>query len=75
MNDSRVSNSSSSPGTIQLDIEVTDVACHPEAEKLFITSDAAGNICLRDTRMAFDGGETDRTHGGVVQQASVFTEL
>lgn len=70
MYDSRVPNTSALPGVLQLQSELTDIKCHPEVEKLFLTSDSRGNVCLRDTRMAFGGSESERTAGGVVQEVN-----
>ncbi|KAF9262873.1 WD40 repeat-like protein [Marasmius fiardii PR-910] len=51
---------------IQLEVEVTGVQYHPQTEHLFVTSDGQGNVCLRDTRMAF-GMRSERSSGnGVV---------
>lgn len=46
--------------------EFTSVQMHPSMEHLFVTSDAKGRVCLRDTRMAF-GPLKDRSRDGVVQ--------
>ncbi|KAE9408863.1 WD40 repeat-like protein [Gymnopus androsaceus JB14] len=64
-------NSSNNPITraadiIQLATEVTSTKFHPTIEHLFITADAKGNVCLRDTRMAF-GPRKSRTNNGIVR--------
>ena len=55
--------------TVQHDSEFTDVKFHPLAEHLFATSDSHGNVCLRDTRMAF-GPLVNRTREGIVRVVS-----
>jgi len=54
---------------IQTENEVTGVQYHPTIEHLFATSDGAGRVMLRDSRMAF-GSLVNRTKGGVVQRVS-----
>ncbi|KAF9061447.1 WD40-repeat-containing domain protein [Rhodocollybia butyracea] len=51
---------------IQLVTEVTSVKFHPTVDHLFATSDSKGNVCLRDTRMAF-GPRKGRTKNGIVR--------
>ncbi|EJC98064.1 WD40 repeat-like protein [Fomitiporia mediterranea MF3/22] len=58
LHDSRAVNGCA--GSVMNDCEVTDVRFHPRADKLFFTADTHGNVCLRDTRMAF----ADRTSAG-----------
>lgn len=55
---------------IQTENEVTGVQYHPTIEHLFATSDGAGRLMLRDSRMAF-GPFVNRTDGGVVQRVSI----
>jgi len=56
-------------GTLQLQIEFTDIQCHPIMEHIFVTSTARGHVCLRDSRMTF-GPLSRRTKEGVVQEVS-----
>jgi WD repeat-containing protein 22 len=52
---------------IQTENEVTGVQYHPTMEHIFATSDGAGRVVLRDSRMAF-GPLVNRTDGGVIQR-------
>ncbi|KDR82852.1 hypothetical protein GALMADRAFT_238461 [Galerina marginata CBS 339.88] len=52
---------------IQTENEVTGVQYHPTVDHLFATSDGAGRVFLRDTRMAF-GPLTKRSNEGIVQR-------
>jgi len=58
-----------SPDTLQLASEATGVRYHPVMEHIFATSDSRGQVCLRDSRMAF-GPLTGRTRQGIVQLVS-----
>ncbi|KZV66865.1 WD40 repeat-like protein [Peniophora sp. CONT] len=51
--------------TLQLMSEVTCVQYNPRMDHVFVTSDAAGKVCLRDARMAF-GPSSLRSQHGVV---------
>ncbi|VDC01332.1 unnamed protein product [Peniophora sp. CBMAI 1063] len=51
--------------TLQLMSEVTCVQYNPQMDHVFVTSDAAGKVCLRDARMAF-GPLTSRSQSGAV---------
>ncbi|EPS96551.1 hypothetical protein FOMPIDRAFT_1032367 [Fomitopsis schrenkii] len=54
-------------GTLQHDAEMTCVQFHPEMEHIFVTGDIRGELCLRDTRMAF-GPKSRRLNKGVVRK-------
>ncbi|KAH9841355.1 WD40 repeat-like protein [Rhodofomes roseus] len=54
-------------GTLQHDSEFTSVQFHPEMPHIFVTSDNRGEMCLRDTRMAF-GPKSRRRDKGIVQK-------
>lgn len=49
--------------------EITAVQYHPTMPHLFVTGDKAGNVCLRDVRMAF-GPRGSRSKEGIVQRVS-----
>ncbi|KAJ3969032.1 WD40 repeat-like protein [Lentinula raphanica] len=51
---------------LQIASEVTSVQFHPTMEHLFVTGDIRGDVCLRDTRMAF-GPLRTRNNGGRVR--------
>ncbi|KZT64278.1 WD40 repeat-like protein [Daedalea quercina L-15889] len=59
------------PDTIHLlhkhDAEFTSVQFHPEMFHIFVTSDNRGEVCLRDTRMAF-GPNSRRRNKGIVRK-------
>lgn len=57
---------SSAQGTLQHTAEFTGVQHHPVMEHVFATSDAHGQVCLRDTRMAF-GPLSNRSNNGIVR--------
>lgn len=44
---------SQTQSTLQLESEVTGLSFHPTMDHIFATSDHQGEVCLRDTRMAF----------------------
>jgi DDB1- and CUL4-associated factor 5 len=52
-------------GTLQQAAEFSGAFFHPRMEHLFATSDARGNVRLRDTRMAF-GPLRQRSNDGIV---------
>jgi len=60
--------------TLQSNAEFTDVKSHPLAEHLFATSDSHGEVCLRDSRMAF-GPLVNRTREGIVRVVSNTSQL
>ena len=64
LHDSRT-NFTRAQATLQLMSEVTCVQYNPRMDHVFVTSDAAGKVCLRDTRMAF-GPLTSRSRHGIV---------
>ncbi|KAH7927823.1 WD40 repeat-like protein [Leucogyrophana mollusca] len=67
LHDSRVDERTvGAQGTLQHTSEFTGVQAHPIMEHIFATSDAHGQVCLRDTRMAFGPLKT-RTNEGIVQ--------
>lgn len=43
---------------------------HPQSDKLFVSSDCRGNVCLRDVRIAF-GGNSIGTAGGTVLKVKI----
>ncbi|KJA21206.1 hypothetical protein HYPSUDRAFT_141104 [Hypholoma sublateritium FD-334 SS-4] len=53
-----------SQNVIQTENEVTGLQYHPLIENIFVSSDGAGRVCLRDTRMAF-GPLTKRSNEGI----------
>lgn len=61
--DRRLSNAQ---GVLQHTTEFTGVQAHPVMEHIFATSDSHGQVCLRDTRMAF-GPLSARSNEGIVQ--------
>lgn len=61
--DRRLSNAQ---GVLQHTTEFTGVQAHPVMEHIFATSDSHGQVCLRDTRMAF-GPLSVRSNEGIVQ--------
>ncbi|KAG6329968.1 hypothetical protein ID866_9122 [Astraeus odoratus] len=61
--DRRLSNAQ---GTLQHTTEFTGVQAHPAMEHIFATSDTHGQVCLRDSRMAF-GPLSARSNEGIVQ--------
>jgi DDB1- and CUL4-associated factor 5 len=70
LHDSRTENRTTrAQSTLQNNIEFTDVKSHPVSEHLFATSDARGEVCLRDSRMAF-GPLVNRTREGIVRVVS-----
>jgi WD repeat-containing protein 22 len=50
------------------------VQYHPTMEHIFVTGDRRGNVCLRDTRMAF-GSKTQRKKDGVALKVGTATWL
>ncbi|KAL4081255.1 WD40 repeat-like protein [Scleroderma citrinum] len=62
--DRRLSNAQ---GILQHTTEFTGVQAHPVMEHVFATSDSHGQVCLRDTRMAF-GPLSVRSNEGIVQR-------
>jgi WD repeat-containing protein 22 len=56
-------------GTLQHATEFTGVQAHPIMEHIFATCDSHGQVCLRDTRMAF-GPLSSRSNEGIVQTVS-----
>lgn len=59
-----------SQNVIQTENEVTGLQYHPLIENIFVSSDGAGRVCLRDARMAF-GPLTKRSNEGIVQVVSM----
>ncbi|KAG1748555.1 hypothetical protein EDB19DRAFT_1682358 [Suillus lakei] len=57
---------SAAQGTLQHTAEFTGVQHHPLMEHVFATCDVLGQVCLRDTRMAF-GPLSGRSNGGIVR--------
>jgi DDB1- and CUL4-associated factor 5 len=57
---------SAAQGTLQHTAEFTGVQHHPVMEHIFATSDVHGQVCLRDTRMAF-GPSSKRSNNGIVR--------
>ncbi|OJA17775.1 hypothetical protein AZE42_04874 [Rhizopogon vesiculosus] len=57
---------SAAQGTLQHTTEFTGVQHHPVMEHVFATSDVHGQVCLRDTRMAF-GPLSKRSNYGIVR--------
>lgn len=71
LHDTRVDNRlSSAQATLQYAAEFTGVQAHPIMEHIFATSDSHGQVCLRDTRMAF-GPLSARSNQGIVQNVSL----
>lgn len=67
MHDSRAeSQLTRAQGTLRHDAEFTGVQYHPTMPHIFATSDNRGQVCLRDTRMAF-GPLSQRSQSGIVQ--------
>ncbi|KAI6020658.1 WD40 repeat-like protein [Pisolithus microcarpus] len=67
LHDARVDRrSSSAQGIYQHTTEFTGVQAHPVMEHVFATSDSRGQVCLRDSRMAF-GPLSTRSNEGIVQ--------
>ncbi|KAI5997409.1 WD40-repeat-containing domain protein [Pisolithus albus] len=67
LHDARVDRRSSrAQGIYQHTTEVTGVQAHPVMEHIFATSDLRGQVCLRDSRMAF-GPLSTRSNEGIVQ--------
>jgi len=50
---------------LQHNIDFTSVQYHPNMPHIFVTSDIRGEICLRDSRMAF-GPSSQRSNKGIV---------
>lgn len=57
---------SAAQGTLQHTAAFTGVQHHPVMEHVFATCDAHGQVCLRDTRMAF-GPLSRRSNDGIVR--------
>lgn len=55
--------------TLEQSAEFSGAFFHPRMEHLFATSDARGNVRLRDTRMAF-GPMHQRTKDGIVHKVT-----
>lgn len=53
--------------TLQQSSELCGVQYHPTMPHIFVTGDKAGDVCLRDVRMAF-GPLHSRSNEGVVQK-------
>jgi len=59
----------SAQSVIQTRHEMTDVKFHPVMEHLFANSNAAGDVFLRDDRMAFTSSRS-RREDGIVQKVT-----
>lgn len=60
-------------GILQHDAEFTSVQYHPTMPHIFATSDNRGEICLRDSRMAF-GPLSRRSRQGIVQTVGLVVQ-
>lgn len=63
---------SAAQARMQQTSEITAVQYHPSMPHLFVTGDKAGNVYLRDVRMAF-GPRGSRSQEGVVQRVRIMT--
>jgi hypothetical protein len=62
---------SAAQGTLQHTTAFTGVQHHPVMEHVLATCDVHGQVCLRDTRMAF-GPLSRRSNGGIVRVVCSF---